>query len=53
MSDGARVEPTKFQIKETETLEKFEMEEGGRRLIETIKIVDGVIVSREQPSPQQ
>lgn len=42
-------EASKFQIRETATLEKFEVEEGGRRLIETIRLVDGVIVSVERP----
>jgi hypothetical protein len=34
-------------------LEKFEIENDGRRLLETIKIEDGVIVSREQPASAQ
>lgn len=42
-------EKNEFRIKETVTLEKFEVEEGGRRLIETIKIEDGDIVSVERP----
>lgn len=46
--DGFK-EANKFSVRETATLEKFEVEEGGRRLIETIRLVDGVIVSVERP----
>ena len=38
-----------YKVKEIVTLEKFEVEEQGRRLVETIRIEDGVIVSVERP----
>lgn len=44
-----RTERQDLKIKETATLEKFEMTEHGRELVETITIENGVIVSRESP----
>lgn len=44
------IDPSEYKVKETVTVEKFEVEEQGRRLVETIKVVDGVIVSVERPA---
>lgn len=46
--DGTK-EAGQFRIREIATLEKFEVEEGGRRLMETIRLEDGAIVSIERP----
>jgi hypothetical protein len=46
-------EKKEYKVKETVTLEKFEIENDGRRLLETIKIEDGVVVLREQHASAQ
>lgn len=46
-------EVSELKIHEHITLEKFEVEDEGRRLIETIRIEDGVIVERTSPALAQ
>jgi hypothetical protein len=47
------IDAKEYKVKEMVTIEKFEVENDGRRLLETIKIEDGVVVLREQHASAQ
>lgn len=45
-------EANPYRVREVVTLEKFEMEESGRRLVEIIRVEDGVVTSMDHPTSE-
>lgn len=49
----SQLEQSPMRVREVVTLEKFEVEDHGRRLVEIIRIEDGVVTHIEHPALPQ